>query len=226
MSSAQQQKTSSGLITMIHKSRQTILELLLAQQYDTSEYENFGVNEVHAMYTNKDVPKQLDMILSTKQVLSKKRTVYVKYHLGKTLRVENIQDYVDDLFNIEQILIKKTDTLIIILKQDMNQTLMNILNEFWDRHGIFIILFSLERLQFNILEHQYVPNHIILTEDERKEMFKRYNILDVKNLPDISRFDPVAQAIGMRPGEICRIERPSKTSVISNYYRYCTQTML
>ena len=226
MSSAQQQKTSSGLITMIHKSRQTVLELLKAQQYDTSEYENFGVNEVHAMYTNKDVPKQLDMIMSTKQVLSKKKTVYVKYHLGKTLRIENIQDYVDDLFNIEQILNKKTDTLVIILKQDMNQTLMNILNEFWDRHGIFIILFSLERLQFNILEHQYVPKHIILTEDERKEMFKRYNILDVKNLPDISRFDPVAQAIGMRPGEICRIERPSKTSVISNYYRYCTQTML
>ena len=51
MSSAQQQKTSSGLITMIHKSRQTILELLRAQQYDTSEYESFGVNEVHAMYT-------------------------------------------------------------------------------------------------------------------------------------------------------------------------------
>ena len=73
MSSAQQQKTSSGLITMIHKSRQIILQLLRSQQYDTSEYENFGVNEVHAMYTNKDVPKQLDMIMSTKQVLSKKK---------------------------------------------------------------------------------------------------------------------------------------------------------
>lgn len=226
MSSAQQQKTSSGLITMIHKSRKTILELLREQKYDTSEYENFGVNEVHAMYTNKDVPKQLDMILTTKEGPLKQKNVYVKFHLGKTLRVENIQDYVDDLFNIEQILDKTTDTLIIIIKQDMNQTLMNILNEFWDRHKIFIILFSLERLQFNILEHQYVPKHVILNDDEKKEMIKRYNILDVKNLPDISRFDPVAQAIGMRPGEICRIERPSKTSVISNYYRYCTQTML
>jgi DNA-directed RNA polymerase subunit H (RpoH/RPB5) len=226
MSSAQQQKTSSGLITMIHKSRETILQLLALQNYDISEYEKFGVNEVHAMYTNKDVPKQLDMLLTTKDVPLKQKNVYVKFHLGKTLRVENIQDYVDDLFNIEQMLDKKTDTLIIIIKQEMNQTLMNILNEFWDRDKIFIILFSLERLQFNILEHQYVPAHIVLTEDEKKEMFKRYNILNVKNLPDISRFDPVAQAIGMRPGDICRIERPSKTSVISNYYRYCTQTML
>lgn len=225
MSTAQQQKTSSGLITMIHKSRKIILELLKEQKYDTTEYENFGVNEVHAMYTNKDTPKQLDMMMSTSEG-SLKKSVYVKFHLGKTLRVENIQDYVDDLFNIEEVLNKKTDTLIIIIKQEINQTLMNILNEFWDRNKIFIILFTLERLQFNILQHQYVPKHIILNEDEKKEMFKRYNILDVTNLPDISRFDPVAQAIGMRPGDICRIERPSKTSVISNYYRYCTQKLL
>jgi DNA-directed RNA polymerase subunit H (RpoH/RPB5) len=221
-----QQKTSSGMITMIHKSRKTILDLLNQQGFDTSEYNNFGVNEIHAMYTNKDVPKQLDMMMTANQGTTQSKSVYVKYHLGKTLRVENIQDYVDDLFNIEQILKKESDMLVIVIKQDMNQTLMNILNEFWDRNGIFIVLFSLDRLQFNILEHQYVPKHVILNEDERKELFKRYNITDVKNLPDISRFDPVAQAIGMRPGDICKIERPSKTAVISNYYRYCTQVLL
>jgi DNA-directed RNA polymerase subunit H (RpoH/RPB5) len=223
---SKQQKTSSGMITMIHKSRKTILDLLNQQGFDTSEYNNFGVNEIHAMYTNKDVPKQLDMMMTANQGTTQSKSVYVKYHLGKTLRVENIQDYVDDLFNIEQILKKESDMLVIVIKQDMNQTLMNILNEFWDRNGIFIVLFSLDRLQFNILEHQYVPKHVILNEDERKELFKRYNITDVKNLPDISRFDPVAQAIGMRPGDICKIERPSKTAVISNYYRYCTQVLL
>jgi DNA-directed RNA polymerase subunit H (RpoH/RPB5) len=221
-----QQKTSSGMITMIHKSRKTILALLNQQGFDTTEYDNFGVNEIHAMYTNKDIPKQLDMIMTANEGTVKRKNVYVKYHLGKTLRVENIQDYVDDLFNIEQILKKETDMLVIVIKQEMNQTLMNILNEFWDRNGIFIVLFSLERLQFNILEHQYVPKHVILNDEERKELFKRYNILDIKNLPDISRFDPVAQAIGMRPGDICKIERPSKTAIISNYYRYCTQVLL
>ncbi len=224
--SGQPQKSSSEVITMIHTSRKTLLKLLGEQKYDISEYENFGVSEVHAMYTNKDVPKQLDMMLSANKGTALEKKVYVKYHLGKTLRVENIQDYTDDLFMIEEILNKKTDTLIIIIKQEMNQTLMNILTEFWDRNGILIILFSLERLQFNILEHQYVPKHIIITEEEEKELFKRYNIVNVKKLPEISRFDPVAQAIGMRPGEICRIERPSKTAIISNYYRYCTQVIL
>jgi len=44
---------------------------------------------------------------------------------------------------------------------------------------------------------------------------------DISLFPEISRFDAVALSIGMRPGEICRISRPSKTSVISYYYRLC-----
>lgn len=211
---------------MIYKSRTTLLDLLREQKYDVSDYENFGVNEVHAMYTNKDTPKQLDMILASNKGSTKQKKTYVKYHLGKTLRVENIQDYIDDLFNIERVLDNKTDTLIIIIKQEINQTLMNILNEFWDKNKIFIIIFSLERLLFNILQHQYVPKHTILNDDEKVEIIKKYNIVDMKQLPDISRFDPVAQAIGMRPGDICCIDRPSKTAIISKYYRQCTQVTL
>jgi DNA-directed RNA polymerase subunit H (RpoH/RPB5) len=224
--SATQEKSSSSAISMIYKSRTTLLELLREQKYDVSDYENFGVNEIHAMYTNKDAPKQLDMICSSNQGTIKQKKVYVKYHLGKTLRVENIQDYIDDLFHIEKVLDNKTDTLIIVIKQEINQTLMNILNEFWDKNKVFIIIFTMERLLFNILQHQYVPKHTILSEDDKIEVLKKYNIVNVKQLPDISRFDPVAQAIGMRPGDICCIERPSKTAIITKYYRHCTQVTL
>ena len=224
--SASQEKSSSGIISLIYKSRTTLLELLREQKYNISDYENFGVNEIHAMYTNKDAPKQLDMICSSNEGTIKQKKVYVKYHLGKTLRVENIQDYTDDLFHIEKVLDNKTDTLIIVIKQEINQTLMNILNEFWDKNKVFIIIFTMERLLFNILQHQYVPKHTILNEDEKNEVIKKYNIINIKQLPDISRFDPVAQAIGMRPGDICCIERPSKTAIITKYYRHCTQVTL
>ena len=39
--------------------------------------------------------------------------------------------------------------------------------------------------------------------------------------PIISRFDPVAQSIGIRPGQVCEIIRPSKTAIIAPYYRVC-----
>ena len=50
---------------------------------------------------------------------------------------------------------------------------------------------------------------------------KKYNITDKVQFPDISRFDPVARAIGLRPGQLCHIIRPSKTSIKANYYRIC-----
>ena len=57
--------------------------------------------------------------------------------------------------------------------------------------------------------------------DQINELKTKINITSLTNLPDISRFDPVALAIGMRPGEVCKIIRPSKTSVTGEYYRIC-----
>ena len=74
---------------------------------------------------------------------------------------------------------------------------------------------------FNILEHSLVPPHKILTDDEKKKVYKQYNITNDSQFPEISRFDPVASALGMRPGDLCKIERPSPTAITSTYYRLC-----
>ena len=194
------------------------MKLLQEQKYDVSDYEEFNVNEVHIMYNN----KQLDMLMSSADSDDMKKKVYVKYHLAKTLPRQNINDYIDDLYNLEQVL-SKGDTLIIVIKQEPNDPLLNILRQIWEQDGIFIIVYNLERLQFNILEHAYVPKHVILTPEEADVMKKRYNIIKDTELPEISRFDPVAQAIGMRPGQLCKIIRPSKTAITADYYRICSQ---
>jgi DNA-directed RNA polymerase I, II, and III subunit RPABC1 len=210
---------SSGTITSVFKSRQNLLKLLVEQGYNVSDYEEFSVNEVHIMYNN----LQLDMLMSndaTGDAPTKK--VYVKYHLAKTLRRENINDYIDDLYNLEQVL-SKNDTLIIVIKQEPHEPLLNILKQIWEQENIFIMIYNLERLQFNILEHVYVPKHVILTPEEAADVKKRYNIIKDTELPEISRFDPVAQAIGIRPGQLCKIIRPSKTAITTDYYRICSQ---
>ena len=50
---------------------------------------------------------------------------------------------------------------------------------------------------------------------------KQYNITNDNEFPEISRFDPVAQAIGLRPGKLCKIIRPSPTAINTEYYRMC-----
>ena len=122
-----------------------------------------------------------------------------------------------------QITINKGDTLMILIKQDPHDPLLNILNEIWEQEGIFIIIYNLDRLQYNILEHEYVPKHTILKDEEVVEFKKTFNINKDNQIPQISRYDPVAIAIGLRPGQICKIIRPSKTAITADYYRICSQ---
>jgi len=207
----QMSENCSQTINVLFKSRKNLLELLKAQEYDTDKHNINNINEINQMFVN----NQLDILLENKT-----KKTYVKYHLGKTLRRENINDYIDDLFNLEQIL-TKNDTLIIVIKMEPNDTLIKCVNQIWEEDGVFIILFNIDRLQYNILEHEYVPKHIVIDEEEVKVVKEKYNIMKDDQLPKISRFDPVAMAIGIRPKEICKIIRPSKTAIETNYYRIC-----
>jgi len=206
-------------VSIVYKSRRTILELMENLGYDITDYENFSVNEVNSMFLN----KQLDMFLEKKEInpaTNKKQKIYIRYYLTKSIRPQNIQEIIDDLFNLEETL-TKDDTLLIVVKEEMNDTIKSFIKHVWETEGIFIVIHNIKRLQFNILQHVLVPKHRIMDEEEITTLKKKYNIQHNNLLPDISRFDPVAQAICLRPGQICEILRPSKTAIQSNYYRVC-----
>ena len=212
-------QTASDLISSIYKSRNVITTLMEKQGYNVDEYEHFSISDVNLMYQN----KQLDMLIEKKEEDKKskrKQKVYISYYLGKTLRSANIQEMIDDLFNLEETL-TKDDTLYIITKDEMNETMVNYLKHLWETEGIFVVVQNIRRLQFNILEHSMVPPHRIMSDEEIEEVKTRYNITEMTQFPDISRFDPVSQAICLRPGQVCEITRASKTAVQSMYYRYC-----
>ncbi len=53
-------------------------------------------------------------------------------------------------------------------------------------------------------------------------MKQRYNIISNDKMPPISRFDPVALVLGIRPGQVFEIDRPSNTAISSKFYRICS----
>ena len=210
---AQTTTMQSGQIIEIYNSRKTIIDLLEAQKYDVSQYKDFGINEVNTLIQT----KQMDMLLKK---TTTDKSVYVKYHLAKSLRPVNIYEYIEDLFTLEEVLQKKDD-LIVIMKDEPNDTIRKTLTDIWEKDGIFIIVLNIKRLQYNILKHQLVPEHIVLGQEEAAAIKQKYNIHDDSQIPDISRFSPVSQVIGLRPGELCRIYRPSKTAIKAEFYRIC-----
>jgi DNA-directed RNA polymerase subunit H (RpoH/RPB5) len=212
-------QNSSVLISTVFTSRNIILDLMGKQGYNIEDYANFSISEVNSMKQN----NQLDMLLEKKEedpVTKRKNKIYISYYLGKTIRPANLQEMIDDLFNLEETL-KKDDTLFIIIKDEINETLTNELKHIWETDGIFIVIESIKWLKFNVLDNKLQPKFDIVPESEVVNIMKKYNITNKIEFPDISRFDPVSRAIGLRPGQLCHIVRSSKTAIEANYYRLC-----
>jgi DNA-directed RNA polymerase subunit H (RpoH/RPB5) len=206
--------TISNRILSIYKSRTTMIELLDHLAYNITDYEGFSINEIDAMYTN----TQLDMLVTRE---SDNRKIYVKYYLtAKQIRPQNLDEIIEDLYVIDNVL-KKEDTLIIIIEDEPNDTIMTKIKYLFDHDGIFVVIHNIHRLQFNILKHKLVPECSILAETEINNMKTKYNVDKLTQLPEISRFDPQALAICLRPGQVCKFNRESATAMFYEYYRIC-----
>jgi len=202
-------------IIAVHKSRNILLDILKERGFNTDEYTGFSITEIHAMFEN----KQLDLLLNNKEENNK---IYIKYYLEKTIRPSNVHEMVEDLFNIENIL-SKNDDLIIIIKDEPNDTLQKLQRSIYEHEQIFITIINIDRLQFNILNHSLVPKHRVLTEKETQFIKEKYHISSSLDLPAISRFEAVSQVLGIRPGKFVEIERSSKTAITGYFYRICSQ---
>lgn len=206
-------KNFSSITAKIFKSRINLLNILKDRGYKTEDYENFNMNEIQIMF-NKN---QLDILLEK----DSGEKIYVKYHINNKLRENHINDYIDDLFNIEEILGPNDELLIIIANQNINDTLEEFMKITYIKYNIFVNIINMKMFLFNILNHTLVPKHRILSNKEKEEIYEQYNIINDSEMPEISRFDPVAKTIGIKPGQLCEIIRSSKTSITSKYYRLC-----
>ena len=206
--------TQTPLVSRIYTSRNVLLEYLKKQGYDISNEENLSISQIHSKKEN----AELDMFLEKED-----QRTYVKYHFDsgkpKKLQANHIADYIEEIFNIEELL-KKSDNLVIIVNDKINDTIKKVIEEsYYD--GYFIIVFTLEQLSYNIMNHVLVPPHKVLSNEEKETIKEKYNIVDESQFPEISRFEPVAKVIGLRPGQLCEIKRKSKTAITNNYYRLC-----
>lgn len=204
----------SGYVVQIAKSRENILAQLKERDFDVEKYEGHSISQIHIMLQN----NQLDMLVENEKT---GRKAYVKYHLGKTLRGNNIMDYIDDLFTLESVLTREDD-LIVIGRDGANESMEKALRQIWSQDKYLITVVGLKALQFNIIKHELVPPHRVLSEEEASEIKKKYNIANDSQLPDLSRFSPISLAIGVRPGQLVEIMRPSKTAISAPFYRICS----
>lgn len=193
--------------------RTILLDILQTRGYNVDEYAHVDIPTLESMSQK----NEMDMLLTHTTLGTK---MYVHHCFASYFSVKHVQDTTDDLYMYNHIL-GKDDTLLILTKEDPNRSVQQYLKRLWNTEQLYVVVMQWKRFAFNILKHQFVPPHEIMTDEEVEHIRIQYNITKEEQWPKLSRFDPVAQVIGLRPGQVCRILRPSKTAIRTYYYRMC-----
>lgn len=72
--------------------------------------------------------------------------------------------------------------------------------------------------KFDIQDHELVPKHILLNDQEKEGVLKQYGI-SLRQLPRMLATDPAIKLFNTKPGDVIKIVRKSPTAGETVYYR-------
>jgi len=205
----------------LFKSRNILLEILEDRGFDVSNYNNPSFQEFNSMLTN----DQLDIFVQKPPQNQKDEPakIYVKYILSGKINVKMIWSIAEELFDQDEILNREKDELIVVSMSNVNSSNIKLIEDVYNSGDIFMNILHYRETLFNKLKHELVPKHIVISDKQEIDAIKKkYNIVRDDQFPDISRHEPIARLIGLRPGNLCKIERYSVSAGKIDYYRMCS----
>merc|ERR1712070_811510 len=93
---------------------------------------------------------------------------------------------------------------ILVVQQSMTAFAKQAIVEICASEGLTLEQFQEAELLVNITEHVLVPQHTVLTKEEKQSLLKRYKMREAQ-LPRIQLSDPVSRYYGLARGQVVRI---------------------
>ena len=162
--------------------------------------------------------KQLESQISSEMVFSIKSDITKKEYHFKFINQKLTT--IRKVYGIEEFFLKSKNNYRFIITSNLNKKAYKQLIKYKDTE-----VFRIHELLINIMDHDLIPKHIVLNEDEKKKYLEAYET-NKKTMSKMNVTDPVARYYNMQVGDIVRIERPSITSGISIHYRIVINSSL
>lgn len=214
------------LLDLISRTRPTILEILKDRGYTVDAYMNQSPEELARMAIA--APQLLNITVTGGGATEGTQTApmeraHVLYWIEGTsvrLRLEGLLQNMWD--GEEEQYLAERDEVIVVLSEPFHEVFNLQAVKLWNRRKARISFFNIKNLVSNPKHHQYVPPHRKLTAEEAETVMQRLHIRSKGEFPKIIyHVDMQARVLGLVPGDLVEIRRPSPTSGEYVFYRVC-----
>jgi DNA-directed RNA polymerase subunit H (RpoH/RPB5) len=230
-------------IDLIVRSRPVILEILEARGYDVSVYKDVSPVDMYMLASKKTSVLTITAKKFPDSTATKDRVVVLYWTENKLYRqsagtiLDKIYAKVDttpgegedteaaaigaaeseDDVNIDP----RHDEIVILISEPFHEQYNQLALSAWGKK-IRVSFFALKNLISNPAKHFMVPPHRKLSPEEMEEVLKSLHMRSVNEFPHIKfHFDMQSRVLGLVPGDVVEIQRPSETAGIYTFYRVC-----
>lgn len=198
-----------------HTVTRTLVKMLQRRGYTMpAEVEARTQADVEAMYAASSAPC---LNFTAHRSGTPLMVMFLNDEHASKLGLAPIRDLVTDMAS------KHCAEALLVVHDGLTAPAASMVRELETKSSVTLTTFLADTLLYDIWEHAAVPRHTLLTPAEKDDLLRSLKCT-ADQLPRIMRDDPMARYMGLRVGDVVRIDRPSVTVGMDVYYRVVVES--
>lgn len=211
-----------GVADILLRSRQNVLDILEERGYDVAPYRNIAPDQILTL--GEEQARALDIFARKKPggpAPCDRAVVLHMYWTRLRLRLGTFVRDIFDEFAKTPNEVRRDDDIIVILNEEYHEAFDKASIQMWQREKVRMTFFHIKQLVIHPGKHALVPPHRKLPAEEAKAELERLHVSQRAQLPLIKHHDIQSRVLGLVPGDVVEILRPSATAGVERYLRLC-----